>query len=91
MANTANNTKNKAYRLTLYFLFIFGLFGCTALFDQFVEAEKKVNNAAVRDSIVVLCEMASVGAIRREFRTPEQVETWQKLCADRADFEPINP
>ena len=63
--------------------------GCSTLIDQFVRAEEKINHDAVEASIFTLCEMASVGAIRKEFKTAERISAWQNLCSEqRTDINP---
>lgn len=62
---------------------------CSAIVADFAKAEEDLNRAEVEASIFTLCEMASVGAIRREFKTAEQVKTWKMLCSNNlTDLEP---
>jgi len=63
------------------------LSGCSTL-ARIVDYGAAANTEAVEASVFTLCEGASVGSIRREFTTPEAVETWKRLCNSDTEFTP---
>ena len=69
--------------LTLITTFVITLTGCGIL-PNAIEKGSEINDGAVSASLFTLCRGASIGAIRREFGTPEKAETYSKLCGESA-------
>jgi len=68
-------------KLFIVAVFLLFMTGCSSVM-RVVGYGSAANDAAVESSIFTICSGASVGAIRREFYTPEKLETWQRLCKD---------
>lgn len=74
-------------RLLLVSVAMLFLSGCAVL-GRIADYGAAANTEAVETSVFTICNGASIGAIRRQFDTPEKVQTWKTLCADDTDFSP---
>lgn len=61
--------------------------GCSTI-KRVTGLAASTNDEAVSTAKFTLCNAASVGSIKRQFDTPEKVQTWKELCNDQTDFEP---
>lgn len=68
-------------------IIILTLTGCSTV-SRFAGIAASTNDDAVTTAKFTLCNAASVGSIKRQFDTPEKVQTWKELCNDKTDFEP---
>lgn len=66
---------------------LFSLSSCSTI-GRIIDYGAAANTEAVEASVFTLCEGASVGSIRREFATADQVITWKALCNDTSTFTP---
>lgn len=63
------------------------LSGCSTI-SRILDYGAAANEEAVKSSIFVVCNGASIGAVKRTFDTPEKVETWKQLCQSDTEFTP---
>lgn len=61
------------------------LSGCSML-DKAVDVGAKANDELVDNSITTICNIASVGSIKRKFNTKQMKDIWNELCATE-DFK----
>ena len=55
------------------------LSGCSAV-AEVADKAADVNDEAVRSAEFMICNGASIGAVRRQYDSPKKVEAWRKLC-----------
>ncbi len=78
---------NHKTKILIMALSVAMLSGCSTL-ARIVDYGAAANSEAVEASVFTLCEGASVGSIRRQFTTAEEVETWKRLCNSKTEFSP---
>ena len=66
---------------------IAALSGCSTI-GRIVDYGAAANSEAVEASVFTICEGASIGSIRRQFVTPDQVKVWRELCDASTEFSP---
>lgn len=79
--------KRNIFLAAIAVFIILTLSGCATV-NRVLDFGAAVNDEAVDSAQFTLCNAASIGSIRREFDTPEKVETWKRLCANDTDFTP---
>ena len=66
--------------------------GCAQMMptlDAGIGEARKVNDAALQSAEFIICQGAPVGAIRRNYGSPEKAAAWIKLCNPNDQFTPV--
>ena len=71
--------------MKILILLLLLLSGCSML-DKAVDVGAKANDELVDNSITTICNIASVGSIKRKFNTKQLKDIWNELCATE-DFK----
>ena len=81
---------NKSMKVCVLGALAISLSACTAV-QTALNKGAEVNDNLVRGSIIGLCEVYSVGSIKRKFNTQEEINGYNKLCGstDLSILEPV--
>lgn len=57
--------------------------GCSQYRTLVGEEGRKASDSALHDAMWVVCDVATVGSVRRKFDTPQERSEYESFCARR--------